>query len=58
MTVVVDIGNARIKWALAGHDELSSTGTALHLHEPQHALEAMFSALPEEVERVVATNVA
>jgi type III pantothenate kinase len=58
MTVVVDIGNARIKWALAGQDELLSIGAALHLHEPQLALEAMFSALPEEAERVVATNVA
>jgi len=58
MIVVVDIGNARIKWALAEHDELSSTGAALHLHEPQQALEAMFGALPGEAERVVATNVA
>ena len=58
MTVVVDIGNARIKWALGGQAELLSTGAALHLHEPQRALEAMFTALPEEAERVVATNVA
>ena len=58
MTVVVDIGNARIKWALAEDLELSSTGTALHLHVPQQALEAMVGALPRKVERVVATNVA
>ncbi len=58
MTVVVDIGNARIKWARVERGILSSLGEASHLDDPAQALTSLVRALPEETGRVVATNVA
>ncbi len=58
MTVVVDIGNARIKWARVERGILSSPGEALHRDDPEQAFESLLRALPGEAGRVVATNVA
>ncbi len=58
MTVVVDIGNARVKWARVEGGELSSPGEALHLDDPDRALASLARALPGEAGRIVATNVA
>lgn len=58
MTVVVDIGNARIKWARVEDGNLLSPGQASHRDNPEQALESLIRALPGQVGRVVATNVA
>ncbi len=58
MTVVVDIGNARVKWARVERGNLSSPGEALHRDDPEQALASLVSALPGKAGRVVATNVA
>ncbi len=58
MTVVVDIGNARIKWARVERGNLSSAGEALHVEDPEQAFASLARALPEKAERIVATNVA
>lgn len=58
MTVVVDIGNARVKWARVERGELSSPGEALHLDDPETAFASLARALPGEAGRIVATNVA
>lgn len=58
MTVVVDIGNARVKWARVERGDLSSPGEALHRDDPEQALASLVRALPGEAGRVVATNVA
>lgn len=59
MSVVIDIGNARIKWAQVGGDgRLAALGHALHLHESDDAFGALAAALPERTDRVVVANVA
>lgn len=58
MTVVVDIGNTRIKWARVEGGKLSSPGEALHVDDPEQALASLVRALPGEAGRIVATNVA
>lgn len=57
-TAVVDIGNARIKWAVAAGQRLESIGHARHADAEDAALEAMADALPEGIRRVVVSNVA
>lgn len=56
--LVVDIGNARIKWALVENGALGETGDALHVESPASALEALSRALPARLERIVVANVA
>ncbi|HJP36424.1 MAG TPA: type III pantothenate kinase, partial [Gammaproteobacteria bacterium] len=58
MIAVVDIGNARIKWARAHSGALSDHGMVPHLDDPDRAVDAFAHAFPEAVGRVVATNVA
>ena len=58
MTVIVDIGNARIKWARVRNGELSACGEALHSDNHGQALELFARTVEGEVSRVVATNVA
>ncbi len=55
---VVDIGNARIKWAEVVGGELRARGDALHVESPARAFDALDSALPERLERLLVANVA
>jgi type III pantothenate kinase len=54
----MDIGNARIKWARSQDGVLSDHGEALHLGNPEQALDSFVQAITGEVTRMVATNVA
>ena len=44
MTVVLDIGTARMKWALAKDQALSSTGSALHEERAEDAIAGLNEA--------------
>ena len=59
MSVVIDIGNARIKWAQVADDgALFAIGNALHLHDPDEAFGSLAAALPQRTDRIVVANVA
>ena len=58
MILVVDIGNARIKWACVTRHGLADRGEAAHGRVPGAALEALDEAAPAGPDRVVAVNVA
>jgi type III pantothenate kinase len=58
VTVVLDIGNTRIKWARTAGAGLADVGSAVHRDSPEPALEALAAAFPPPVERVLASNVA
>ncbi len=58
MTVVLDIGNARMKWGQAVDRSVSSTGSVLHGDNAEDAIEEFISAFPAGIDRIVATNVA
>jgi type III pantothenate kinase len=58
MTIVVDIGNTRIKWARLGRGELEQMGDAVHTGCTQEALGRFAAALPEPVGAVLVANVA
>jgi len=59
-TVVVDIGNARIKWATAEAGRLRERDSALHAGDVDGAIQALAESLAgaEPVERIVVSNVA
>lgn len=57
MTVLVDIGNTRIKWATAAGGELVRRGSAVHRDSLDTAITAFANALPDRA-RIVAANVA
>jgi type III pantothenate kinase len=57
-TVVVDVGNTRIKWARADLGRLRERGHALHAGHAEAALDAFFAALGRApIERIVVANV-
>ncbi|HLF11358.1 MAG TPA: type III pantothenate kinase [Gammaproteobacteria bacterium] len=58
MSVVIDIGNARIKWAQVQGGRLVAPGQALHLEAFDAAFDALAAALPKSTDRVVVANVA
>lgn len=58
MTVVLDIGNARMKWGLAKDQTVSSTGSVFHGEVAEDAVARFIAAFPAGTDRVVATNVA
>jgi type III pantothenate kinase len=58
VNVVIDIGNARIKWARVTDGALHAQGHALHLEALDEAFEKLAAALPPSAARVVAANVA
>jgi len=58
VTIVVDIGNARIKWARVRSGELSEFGEALHGDDYELALETFARTIGSDVSRIIATNVA
>jgi type III pantothenate kinase len=57
MTLLVDIGNTRIKWATLSEGNLVRHGSAVHRDSPDAALAALAAELPARA-RVVASNVA
>ena len=58
MTLVIDIGNTRIKWGRAESGKLIATGSALHIESMDAALSALVSALPERIDDALVANVA
>jgi type III pantothenate kinase len=58
MTLLIDIGNARIKWARLTDGALQAQGGALHLDAFDDAFEQLAAALPPGANRVVVANVA
>ncbi len=59
MTIVIDIGNARMKWArVAADGALEARGHALHVDKFDDAFEKLAAALPATAARVVVANVA
>lgn len=57
MTVLVDIGNTRIKWASLERGALVRRGSAVHRDAPDAAVAELAAALPEKP-RIVVANVA
>src|SRR5690606_4294587 len=53
MTLVIDIGNARLKWARADGEMLSDSGSALHVNDHEEALAALGGAVRGPVARIV-----
>jgi type III pantothenate kinase len=57
MTVLVDVGNTRIKWATLADGRLVDRGSAAHRDSLDAAIEQLAAALPPRT-RIVAANVA
>lgn len=57
MTVLVDVGNTRLKWAVLESGALVRHGSAVHRGATDAALEAFAAALPA-APRIIAANVA
>jgi type III pantothenate kinase len=57
MTVLVDVGNTRIKWATLVDGQLVRGGSAVHRDSPEAAVAAFAAGLPAKV-RIIAANVA
>jgi type III pantothenate kinase len=58
MNFVIDIGNARIKWARVMRGRPAGSGAALHANGLDAALAALSAAVPREAGRVLVANVA
>ena len=58
MTVLVDMGNTRIKWAMLEAGALAHRGSAVHRDALDAAFAAFAAALPKSPGRVIAANVA
>jgi type III pantothenate kinase len=58
MTVVVDVGNTRIKWARVTADGLADRGHAVHRGGVDDALASFATALTAATKRVIVANVA
>jgi type III pantothenate kinase len=58
MIAVIDIGNTRMKWAVARATELAHSGTAVHVTGIETAVDALVDALPTTVRTALAANVA
>jgi type III pantothenate kinase len=57
-TIVIDVGNTRIKWARADRGRLHERGDALHAGNAEAALDAFFETLGvAPIERIVVANV-
>jgi type III pantothenate kinase len=57
MTVLVDVGNTRIKWATLANGRLVRRGSAVHRESVDAAIAAFAAALPPQP-RIIAANVA
>ena len=58
MTAVLDIGNARLKWAMTEGESLLTASSESHIESWDNAVQSFIDAHPDGVDRVVATNVA
>lgn len=58
MSLVIDIGNTRIKWAEVDEAGLRAHGQAAHLDNFDGAFEKLAAVLPKRAARVVVANVA
>jgi type III pantothenate kinase len=58
VTIVVDIGNARLKWGRVERAVLTNSGFALHVDAPAAALAQFGAAVGAHVDRIVVANVA
>lgn len=58
MIALVDVGNTRLKWALAAGDRLSAVGGVAHVDDADAAIDALVDALPPGVQRAIVANVA
>lgn len=58
MNFVIDIGNARIKWARVVDGRPVDVGAAVHAADPDNALSALSAAVPPAAARVLVANVA
>jgi len=58
MIALVDIGNTRVKWAVADGTRVTSVGAASHIDDAQAAVEALATALPTGIDRALIANVA
>jgi type III pantothenate kinase len=56
--LLVDAGNARVKWAISEADELGSVGHADFSGNPQLAISGICAAADETVDQIVVGNVA
>ena len=56
MTVLVDIGNTRLKWATLTHGRLTRRGAAVHRDALDEAVATFAAQLPERP-RIIAANV-
>ncbi len=57
MTIVIDIGNTRVKWGLAQSGRLGFTGSEMHIDSMDRAMHALSAALPESMEDALVSNV-
>lgn len=57
MTLLVDIGNSRVKWARVDGGRLLDPGEAVHTESPVRTLRSMADTQPGDISRLVATNV-
>jgi type III pantothenate kinase len=58
MIAVIDIGNTRVKWGVAGAAGLTHSGSAVHVAGIDGAVDALVDALPTSVRVALAANVA
>jgi type III pantothenate kinase len=58
MIAVIDIGNTRLKWAVASAAALTHSGSAVHLTGAEYAVDRLVDALPDTVHAALAANVA
>jgi type III pantothenate kinase len=58
MIAVIDIGNTRLKWAVADARGLTRSGSAVHVTGIDGAVDVLIDALPATVRTALAANVA
>jgi type III pantothenate kinase len=58
MTLLVDVGNTRIKWATLAGERLVGHGTAVHRGSLDAAIAALAASLSDPAPRIVVANVA
>jgi type III pantothenate kinase len=58
MIALVDIGNTRVKWAVADGTRFTAVGAVTHVDGQGAAVDALMTALPKGVDRVLIANVA
>jgi type III pantothenate kinase len=58
MTMLLDVGNTRLKWATLAGKRLVSHGSAVHRGSLDAAIATLAAALPDRATRIIAANVA